>query len=75
MGYGVKITLEIPDTLGRRFKATVPSGGRSKLVAELLAERLSVVENSLERAAKKANGFASVTADMKAWEALNEAQD
>jgi hypothetical protein len=44
-------------------------------VAELLAERLNVAETSLERAAKKANTFKRLNAEMRDWEALNEAQD
>ena len=78
MGYGLwemKITLELPDALGRKFRATVPNGRRSKLVAELLTERLKSAESSLERAAKKANTFKKVNLDMKDWEALNETED
>ncbi len=71
----MKITLELPDALGRKFKAMVPNGGRSRLVASLLAERLEMAEGSLERAAKKANTFSQVTGDMKDWESLNEAED
>jgi hypothetical protein len=74
-GYGMKITLELPDELGRKFKATIPNGQRSRLVAELLSKRLKTAESSLESAAKKANKFKAVAEDMKAWEALNEAQD
>jgi hypothetical protein len=78
MVYGLwdmKITLELPDALGRKFKATVPNGRRSKLVAELLAKRLRAVENTLETAARRANTFKTVSEDMKSWEALNEAKD
>lgn len=75
MGYGMKITLELPDALARKFKATVPNGRRSKLVADLLSKRLRRQEGALERAAKKANTFRQVTAEMKDWEALNEVED
>jgi hypothetical protein len=71
----MKITLELPDEIGRKFKAAIPNGQRSKLIAELLEKRLKLAENSLESAAKKANRFKAVAEDMKAWEALNEAQD
>ncbi|MEY2429611.1 MAG: hypothetical protein QOJ40_2496 [Verrucomicrobiota bacterium] len=76
MGYGIwdmKITLELPDNLGRRFKAIVPNGQRSSLVAKLLADRLKIADVSLEHSAKKANSLRAVNKDMKAWEALNEA--
>jgi len=75
MAYGMKITLELPDALGRKFKATVPDGHRSKLVAKLLAKQLNAVETSLERAARKANTFKAVNREMKDWEALNESED
>ena len=75
MGYGMKITLELPDALARKFKATVPNGKRSKLISELLSERLKAQESNLERVAKKANAFKQVAADMKDWEALNEVED
>jgi hypothetical protein len=71
----MKITLDLPDETGRKFKAAIPSGQRSKLVAELLSKRLKTAEDSLEAAAKKANKFRMVNKDMKAWEALNEAED
>jgi len=72
---GMKITLELPDALGKKFKATVPNGRRSKLVAKLLAGRLKAAESALERAAKKANTFRKVSVEMKDWEALNETAD
>ena len=49
---GMKITLELPDALGKKFKATVPNGRRSKLVAGLLSKRLRDQGTALERAAK-----------------------
>ena len=75
MGYGMKITLELPDALARRFKATVPNGRRSKLIAELLAKKLKSSESALERAARKANTFSRLNKEMKDWEALNVAED
>ena len=78
MGYGLrvmKITLELPDALARKFKATIPNGRRSKLVAELLTKRLKTAEISLEWAARKANSFKQLNAEMKDWEALNETAD
>jgi hypothetical protein len=75
MGYGMKITLELPDALGRKFKSSVPNGSRSRMIAELLAERLAKVDASLEKAAKRANTFKNLNRDMKDWEALNEVED
>jgi hypothetical protein len=68
---GMKITLELPNALVRKFKSSVPNGRRSGMVVELLAKRLANVDASLERAAKKANTFRHLNSDMKHWEALN----
>jgi hypothetical protein len=74
MGYHTKITFELPDDLVRRFKAAVPNGHRSRLVAQLLTKRLKLAESSLERAAKKANSFRKVNAEMRDWEGLTGRQ-
>ena len=68
---GMKITLEIPDELARKFKATVPNGRRSKLIAELLERRLRAGDSPLESAARKANTFRVLNREMKDWEALS----
>ncbi len=42
----MKFTLELPDGFGRRFKATIPNGRRSRLVADEDMER---IEKALKR--------------------------
>ena len=79
MGYGyhtlMKMTFEISTPVALRFKATLPSGKRSGLVTDLLAQRLSIEEASLEAACRKANKLEKVDREMKHWERLNEADD
>lgn len=79
MGYGyhtiVKMTFEIATPVAVRFKSAVPSGKRSGLVTDLLAQRLKIEEASLEAACRKANKLEEVNRDMKDWERLNEADD
>ena len=70
MEFDMGFTLELPEALGRKFKATIPIHQRSRFVAKLLVSRLETVENSLERAAKKANTFTRLNAEMKDWRAL-----
>ena len=63
----MKMTFEIPDIIGERFKAVVPRGSRSPLVAKLIERRL--VENNLDEACRKAN---DLNLDLSDWEKLNE---
>ena len=79
MGYGyhnvMKMTFEIATPVALRFKAAVPSGRRSGLVTDLLAQRLKLEEASLEAACRKANKLERVNREMKDWERLNESDD
>ena len=79
MGYGyhtfMKMTFEIATPVALRFKSAVPSGKRSGLVTDLLAQRLSMEEASLEAACRKANRLERVNLEMKDWERLNESAD
>ncbi len=73
MGYGVgmKMTFEIPDTIGERFKAVVPRGSRSPVVAQLIEKRLGTLETDLDEACRKAN---ALNLDLADWEKLNESE-
>lgn len=71
----VKVTFELPSPLVQQLRAHVPSGERSKFVAELISRRLQRRRTALEEAAEKANTLSAVNLDMKAWEALNGYED
>jgi len=71
----MKVTFELPPPVVQRLRSHVPSGERSKFVAELISRKLQNQDNALERAAQKANTLRNVSRDMKAWEALNEYED
>jgi hypothetical protein len=79
MGYGVfrhmKVTFELPPPLVQQLRAHVPSGERSKFVADLISSNLRGKRSALEHAAQKANRLRRVNRDMKDWEALNEYED
>jgi hypothetical protein len=68
----MKVTLELPPPLVQRLRACVPSGQRSKFVADLITRKLQDHGSALERSAQKANRLRKVNRDMKDWEALNE---
>jgi len=71
----MKLTFEIATPVALRFKSAVPSGKRSGLVTDLLAQRLRMKEASLEAACRKANRLVNVNREMKEWESLNESAD
>ena len=72
MVYGsMKVTFELPPPVVQRLRFHVPSGERSKFVADLISRKLQNQGTVLERAAQKANTLRKVNRDMKDWEALN----
>ena len=71
----MKVTFELPPPLVQNLRAHVPSGERSKFVADLISKKLQNKGNLLEQAAQKANKLRKVSRDMKDWEALNEHED
>jgi hypothetical protein len=78
MVYGVfrmKVTFELPPPVVQRLRSHVPSGERSKFVADLIVTKLRNKGNTLQRAAQKANTLRGVNQEMKDWEALNEYED
>ena len=71
----MKVTFELPPPLVQRLRTHVPSGERSKFVADLISRKLASKQTALEQAAAKANRLHSVAKDMKDWEALNGYED
>ncbi len=71
----MKVTFELPPPVVQRLRAHVPSGERSRFVAELITKELRGKGNALEAAAKKANSLHRVNREMKDWEALNGYED
>jgi hypothetical protein len=71
----MKVTFELPSLLVRELRTHVPSGERSRFVADLISKTLQKRKSALEQAAEKANRLKSVNADMKSWEALNGYED
>ncbi len=71
----MKVSFELPPPVVQRLRAHVPSGERSRFVADLIVRKLRNRTSALERAAQKANTFTEVNRDMKDWEALNEHED
>ena len=64
----LEMTFEIPVPIALRFKASVPKGQRSPMVARLLESEIRFAEADLEAACEKAN---LLKLDTKDWENLN----
>ena len=71
----MKVTFELPPPVGHRLRSYIPSGERSKFVADLISRKLQNKGNVLEQASQKANTLHKVNRDMKDWEALNGYED
>ena len=71
MVYYMKMTFEIPVPIALRFKASVPKGQRSPMVARLLESEICFAEADLKAVCEKAN---SLKLDTKDWENLNESE-
>ncbi len=65
----MRITLSIPDTIARRFKATVPPQQRSRLVSRLLETSLASHEDDLAAACRAANQDRELEREIDDWQA------
>lgn len=68
----MRLTLSLPDSLARRFLATVPSRQRSSVVARLIEDELRRHEQRLEGACLAANEDASLEAEIDEWQAFDD---
>ena len=67
----MKVAFEPPLPVLQRLRSHVPSGERSRFVAELISKKLQNKGSALAQAALKANTLRQVNRGMKDWEALN----
>jgi len=68
----MRITLSIPDPIGKRFLTAVPSRKRSATVARLLARELALQEKSLEDACRAANHDVVLSAEVQEWQSFDD---
>ena len=68
----MKILFEIPTPLARRFKASIPSGKRSGLVAQLLERALANKAKRDEEVCRRVNRIKKLSAEMAQWERFND---
>lgn len=71
----MRITLSIPDSVARRFRATVPARQRSRMVTQLLEDALSKEENQLAEACLRANQDSALETEIEEWQSFDDPPD
>ena len=67
----MRITVSLPDDLGHRFLALVPSQQRSSTLARLVEEELARRDAAVEKACQAANADAALEAEIEEWQAFD----
>ncbi len=68
----MKMTFAIPDDLGERFRAVVPAGERSAVVAEFLRKRMRPTATSLAAVCRRVNRLKPLAHEMAEWERFDD---
>ncbi len=68
----MKIVLEIPARLVKRFKASVPSGQRSAVITRLLEREVAEKSKRDETVCRRVNRLKRLSAEMAEWEKMDE---
>ena len=71
----MKLSFDIPDDLGRRFKKVVPAGQRSAVVVGLLKKKLRATEADLEKVCARVNSLADLEEEMVEWEKFDASDE
>ncbi len=68
----MKIVLEIPARLAKRFRASVPSGQRSAVITRLLERAVAEKSKRDETVCRRVNRLKRLSAEMAEWEKMDE---
>jgi len=68
----MKLTIEVPDAVGARFRKSIPAGERGRVVAEFIARELRRREKSVIDACCRANRNRRLAKEMKEWEEFDD---
>ena len=68
----MKILLEIPTPLAKRFKAVVPSRQRSAVVTRLLERAFAARTGRDEEVCRRVNRIKQLSAEMVEWERFDD---
>ncbi|MBI5445514.1 MAG: hypothetical protein HY900_30410 [Deltaproteobacteria bacterium] len=68
----MRVTLSLPDEIGRRFLVAVPPRHRSRLVARLLEEELAKQEDLLAAACVEANNDPALEQEIEEWQSFDD---
>ena len=69
----MKLVLEIPAPLIKRFKASVPSGQRSAVITRLLERAIGEKSKRDETVYRRVNRLKRLSAEMAKWEKMENA--
>ena len=69
----MKIVLEIPAPLVKRFKASVPSGQRAAVIRRLLERVVAEKYKRDETVCRRVNRLKRLSAEMAKWEKMENA--
>jgi hypothetical protein len=75
MVYGchtMKMTFQVPDQVGRKFRKAIPPGKRSALIVSFMANATAMKEDAVIAACQRANRLAKVDAENKDWEKFDD---
>ena len=68
----MRVTLSLPDEIGRRFLDAVPPRHRSRLVAKLLEEELAKKEDLLAAVCIAANNDSALEQEIDEWQSFDD---
>ena len=71
----MRVTVSLPDEIGRRFLITVRPRQRSRLVARLLEEELAKDEDLLAAACVEANNDTALEQEIEEWQSFDDLAD
>lgn len=63
-----RILITVPDNLAARMKAVLPSGQRSKVIANILEEEIDRREHELYECAKAVEADTVLNEELAAWD-------
>jgi len=68
----MRITLSIPESVVRKFRAAVPARHRSRLVTRLLEKELEKRNNALADACRAANSDKHLEQEIREWQSFDD---
>lgn len=68
----MRMTLSIPDSVAKRFQATVPPRQRSRLVTRLIEDELRKESDLLAESCRRANQDEALNQEIDEWQSFDD---